>query len=104
LDLVPHVVTGSLRRILLKRVVSAQDFLFLHEPECAVDFLTSLLIRFSFSSLVLPPATLFSIPPLPTCSSLKIFFFGIRFPFHARLASALVFSGSLVPRQALPVM
>jgi hypothetical protein len=67
-------MTSSLRHILLKRAVFTQDFIFLCEPECAIDFLTSLLTCFHFSSLVLPPATLFFIPPLPTCSSQDFLF------------------------------
>jgi hypothetical protein len=67
-------MTGSLRRIPLKRAVFVQDFIFLREPECTVDFLTSPFICFHFSGLVLPPATLLSIPPLPTYSSQDFLF------------------------------
>jgi hypothetical protein len=67
-------MTGSLRCIPLKHAVFVQDFIFLREPECTVDFLTSPFICFHFSGLVLPPATLLSIPPLPTYSSQDFLF------------------------------
>jgi hypothetical protein len=96
-------MTGSLRRIPLKRAVFVQDFIFLREPECTVDFLTSP------SSVFISLAWFCHRPPCYRFHRYqpilrKIFFFGTRFPCHARLDSALVFSGCPVPRQALPVM